>query len=63
MRAELKNILTKIDSIKSVLDGYRPFSDYVVKQLRDYYRSIIYEDMKSLTRLQKALSNDIVISS
>ncbi len=32
------DILSKIDSIKSVLDGYRPFSDYVVKQLRDYYR-------------------------
>lgn len=35
---EIKGILTKIDSIKSVLDGYRPFPDYVVKQLRDYYR-------------------------
>jgi Fic family protein len=33
-----KDILQKIDAIKSVLDGYRPFSDHVVKQLRDYYR-------------------------
>ena len=33
-----KNILNKIDTIKSALDGYRPFSDHVVKQLRDYYR-------------------------
>lgn len=30
--------INKIDSIKSVLDGYRPFPDHVVKQLRDYYR-------------------------
>jgi peptidoglycan/xylan/chitin deacetylase (PgdA/CDA1 family) len=30
--------LEKIDSIKSVPDCYRPFSNYVVKQLRDYYR-------------------------
>lgn len=34
----INDILTKIDSIKSVLDVYRPFSDHVVKQLRDYYR-------------------------
>ncbi len=32
------DILTKIASLKSVLDGYRPFSDHVVKQLKDYYR-------------------------
>jgi Fic family protein len=31
-------ILEKIDSLKSPLDNYRPFSDHVVKQLRDYYR-------------------------
>jgi Fic family protein len=37
-RRAIKDILTKIDSIKSVLDGYRPFPDHVVKQLRDYYR-------------------------
>jgi len=30
--------INKIDSIKSALDGYRPFPDHVVKQLRDYYR-------------------------
>lgn len=30
--------LNKIDALKSVLDGYRPFPDHVVKQLRDYYR-------------------------
>ncbi|MEK6528285.1 MAG: Fic family protein [Nitrospirota bacterium] len=33
-----KDLLKKTDSIKSILDGYRPFSDYVAKQLRDYYR-------------------------
>jgi len=32
------DIPRKIDSLKSVLDGYRPFPDHVVKQLRDYYR-------------------------
>lgn len=34
----MQDILNKIDSIKSVLDGYRPFPDHVIKQLRDYYR-------------------------
>lgn len=34
----LEDILTKIASLKSALDGYRPFSDHVVKQLKDYYR-------------------------
>jgi len=33
-----KDILNKIDSIKSALDSHRPFPDHVVKQLRDYYR-------------------------
>ena len=33
-----KDILQKIDSLKSVLDNYRPYPDHVVKQLRDYYR-------------------------
>ena len=33
-----KYILQQIDSIKSALDGYRPFPGHVVKQLRDYYR-------------------------
>ncbi|MBI4685280.1 MAG: hypothetical protein HY755_08775 [Nitrospirae bacterium] len=32
------DILNKISSLKSTLDSYRPFSDHVVKQLRDYYR-------------------------
>src|SRR4030065_826423 len=32
------DILSKIDSIKATLDGYRPFNEHVVKQLRDYYR-------------------------
>src|SRR4030066_1293946 len=32
------DILSKIDSIKSIIDGYRPFNEHVVKQLRDYYR-------------------------
>ena len=30
--------LEKINNIKSVLERYRPFSNHVVKQLRDYYR-------------------------
>ena len=34
----MNDILSKIDSIKSVLDGYRPFPDHAVKQLKDYYR-------------------------
>lgn len=34
----MNDILKKIDTLKSVLDGYRPFSGHVVKQLRDYYR-------------------------
>ena len=34
----MKNILNKLSSLKSILDGYRPFSEHVVKQLRDYYR-------------------------
>ena len=33
-----QEILNKIDAIKSVIDNYRPFSDHIVKQLRDYYR-------------------------
>jgi len=33
--AEFKDILNKIDSIKSVLDGYRLFPDDVLNQLRD----------------------------
>ena len=33
-----KEAIEKIDTIKSVLDTYRPFSEHVVKQLRDYYR-------------------------
>src|SRR4030066_732545 len=38
MIPEIKDILNKIDSLKFALDGYRPFSEHVVKQLRDYYR-------------------------
>jgi Fic family protein len=33
-----KEILNKINSLKSALDSYRPFPNHVVKQLRDYYR-------------------------
>lgn len=33
-----KDILRKIDSLKSDIDSYRPFPDHVVKQLKDYYR-------------------------
>jgi Fic family protein len=32
------NIIDKLFSLKSAIDGYMPFSEYVVKQLRDYYR-------------------------
>lgn len=38
MAIELNNLIKKIDPIKAVLDGYRPFSEHIVKQLRDYYR-------------------------
>ncbi|MDP2279265.1 MAG: Fic family protein, partial [Nitrospirota bacterium] len=34
----MNDILDKISSLKSALDGYRPFSEHVVKQLKDYYR-------------------------
>src|SRR4030067_2864623 len=33
-----KDILINSDSLKSARDGYRPFSEHIVKQLRDYYR-------------------------
>ena len=33
-----KDILIKLSSLKSALDGYRPFSEHIVKQLKDYYR-------------------------
>jgi len=33
-----KDILQNIDTIKTAIDGFRPFSDHVVNQLRDYYR-------------------------
>lgn len=35
---ENKDLLSKIDFIKSVLDKHRPFSDHIVRQLKDYYR-------------------------
>lgn len=38
MTNEIKDILQKIDFLKSSLDSHRPFPDHVVKQLRDYYR-------------------------
>lgn len=34
----MNDILQKIDALKSALDGYRPFPEHVVKQLKDYYR-------------------------
>lgn len=34
------DILKKIGSIKSVLDGYRLFSDHVVKQLKDLVENL-----------------------
>jgi len=36
-----KDILQKTDFLKSALDNHRPFSDHVVKQLRDYYRIVL----------------------
>lgn len=38
MTLSSKDILEKIDSIKSEINILRPFTDHVVKQLRDYYR-------------------------
>jgi len=32
------DIIEKIDALKSVLDNHRPYSEHVVKQLKDYYR-------------------------
>ncbi|MBI5676254.1 MAG: Fic family protein [Nitrospirae bacterium] len=32
------DLLNQIASLKSSLDSHRPFSDHVVKQLKDYYR-------------------------
>ena len=34
----MTDILQKLSPLKSALDGYRPFSEHVVNQLRDYYR-------------------------
>ncbi len=34
----MNDILNNLSPLKSALDGYRPFSEHVVKQLRDYYR-------------------------
>lgn len=34
----MNDILDKLSSLKSAIDSYRPFSEHVVKQLRDYYR-------------------------
>ena len=33
-----KEVLERVNAMKSVLDSYRPFSEHVVQQLRDYYR-------------------------
>ena len=33
-----KEVLERVDAMKSVLDSYRPFPEHVVQQLRDYYR-------------------------
>ncbi|RJQ21064.1 MAG: Fic family protein [Nitrospiraceae bacterium] len=38
MIIEINDLLRQIDSIKATLDSHRPFSDHVVRQLRDYYR-------------------------
>ena len=53
MNYQDEDILNKIDSIKpvcrqagSVLDGHRPFSDHVVKQLMDYYRIGLTYDLE-----------------
>lgn len=33
-----KELLQEIAILKAEIDGYRPFNDFVVKQLKDYYR-------------------------
>ncbi|MCC6543850.1 MAG: Fic family protein [Nitrospirae bacterium] len=38
MSETYKEILGKVDAIKSALDCYRPFPEHVVQQLRNYYR-------------------------
>lgn len=34
----MKNILKKIDSIKTQIDAHRPFDPFMLKQLREYFR-------------------------
>lgn len=34
----MKDILKKIDSIKAIIDAYRPLDSHMVKQLREYFR-------------------------
>ncbi len=38
MKYQDHDILKKIDSLKAAINTYRPFTDHVVKQMRDYYR-------------------------
>src|SRR3989338_9023457 len=38
IKPKKNNVLTKLSSIKSILDSHRPFPEHVVKQLKDYYR-------------------------
>lgn len=38
MIKDTKDIISKIDSLNAALDKYRPFSEHVVRQLKDYYR-------------------------
>lgn len=65
MNTEINDILKKIDSIKSSLNGYRVFPDYVVKQLRVYYRiGLIYAsnaiEGNTLTESEtKVIINDV----
>ncbi|KAF0159963.1 MAG: filamentation induced by cAMP protein fic [Syntrophaceae bacterium] len=35
----MKNILKKIDSIKTKIDAHRPLDSHMVNQLREYFRS------------------------
>ena len=34
----MKDVLKKIDSIKTKIDAYRPMDSHTVKQLREFYR-------------------------
>jgi len=37
----MNDILNKIDSLKSAIDSYRPFSEHAASQLKAYYRVLL----------------------